>query len=437
MLESPEGPCSALVVYSPSAVNAPTDPLLGTLLEGRYRITASLGSGGMGRVYVAEQVALGRRVAIKIILPELCQNRRVALRFLREARAASAIAHENVVEVLDSGILPNGSAYYAMELLRGEDLSTTLMRERRLPWRRVRHIARQICSALAAAHARGIVHRDLKPANCFRTVRGSDHDFIKVLDFGIAKIIHPDEDLSSTTITRTGEFCGSVPYMAPEQGGGGSVDHRADVYSVGVILYHLLSGVLPFSGDNPLQVLKQILTIEPPPLREVASEVRIPEDMLALVERAMHKDPEERFPDMRALEAALGAIRGKLPESDTAPSTEATRRPASASQGVTWSRAGAETTSNVSASTLLRASAWSARQRRVALLVTSAWVILAVGTTAVWWTDRPDASLIANTARRMQQEILGLRLRVALTATLHGISEREPEESERSSSRPP
>jgi serine/threonine protein kinase len=198
----------------------PSRDLSGTLLLDRYRLINRLGEGGMGTVYCAEHVTIKKRCAIKILNPEYAHKEDLVERFLQEARAASMIAHENVVEITDYGGAPNGSVFFVMEMLIGEDLGETIKREAPLPWSRVSPMAMQICRALAAAHAKGIVHRDMKPENCFRIERSGNPDFIKVLDFGIAKVTSEDPDGNAARLTSTGMIFGTPTYMSPEQAQG-------------------------------------------------------------------------------------------------------------------------------------------------------------------------------------------------------------------------
>ena len=277
---------------------------LGMVIDRRYRLLAQLGSGGMGIVYLAERLTLDRRFAIKILKQELGSRREFVERFLREARAASSIDHPNVIEVVDTGYLPEGTAYYVMEYLTGEDLARTLDACGRLPWPRARHMALQICDALASAHAKGIVHRDLKPENCFRITRRPDHDFIKILDFGIAKLL----DDRVATLTNTGELLGTAYYMAPEQALGDSVDHRIDIYALGAMLYQLLTGKVPFAGRNNVEILANLLMRTPEPLHVAAPDADIPPAVEDIVERAMQKEPHWRFQSMTAFADALSRI---------------------------------------------------------------------------------------------------------------------------------
>jgi serine/threonine protein kinase len=287
-----------------SAIPGSTDTLIGSVLERRYRVLERLGTGGMGTVYLAEHITLARKLAIKVLKEDISQHPEFVARFMREARAASAIAHPNVIEVLDTGTLPNGSAYFVMEYLQGEDLARTLQRELQLPWSRVRHIALQICDALAAAHARNIVHRDLKPANCLRTFKDGDPDRIKILDFGIAKLL----DGQTHALTGTGEMIGTAAYMAPEQAAGEAIDHRVDIYALGVMLYQFLTGIHPYAGRTSIETLYGLLHRTPMSLRDAAPDSDIPDRLEAIVARAMHRDLAQRFPSMRELAAALTEI---------------------------------------------------------------------------------------------------------------------------------
>ncbi|HEY0135323.1 MAG TPA: protein kinase [Nannocystis sp.] len=301
-----------------------SDPgLIGAIIEARYEILAVLGEGGMGTVYRARRLRVPGHAALKVLQPELVRRPDAHERFRREASAAAAIDHPNVVQVYDSGFLPDGSAYYAMELLSGENLSTTIEREHRLPWSRLRHIALQICGALRKAHSLGIIHRDLKPENCFRVVGGEDPDFIKVLDFGIAKIVAP-EFSDDVRLTGTGDLLGTTPYMAPEQVRGQRVDHRIDIYALGVILFQALTGQLPFDGANRAQVLAAILLNDTPTMHGVDPYARVPPELEKLVACTLHKDPTRRFQSMDALAEAIRALPPDLP---LAPMPEGPPRP--------------------------------------------------------------------------------------------------------------
>ncbi|MEZ4382034.1 MAG: protein kinase [Nannocystaceae bacterium] len=282
------------------------DALFGTVLADRYRVLDLIGKGGMGKVYLAEHVAIGKKVAIKVLSQAYCHRPDQVKRFLREARAASTIEHENVIDITDFGEMPNGSVFFAMEYLQGEDLGKLLRRHGRLPWPRARRIILQICRALQAAHARGIIHRDMKPENCFLITRGGRRDFVKVLDFGIAKVVDEERKVSHT-LTQAGALIGTPEYMAPEQVTGEVADPRMDIYSIGCIMYQLLTGRLPFQDKTMFGVLTQQVNMKPPPLREVAPEAEIPEEVEAIVLKAMEKTKEARYQTMLELVEAIAA----------------------------------------------------------------------------------------------------------------------------------
>jgi serine/threonine protein kinase len=300
-------PSSVGTMADPSLPVAPAPPdLTGSLLLDRYRLLRKLGVGGMGTVYEAEHVTIKKRVAIKILNPEFAHRGELVERFLQEARAASMIAHENVVEITDFGATPGGSVFFVMEMLIGEDLSETIKREAPLPWSRAAAITLQICRALQAAHDKGIIHRDMKPENVFRVERHGNADFVKVLDFGIAKLT--GEDNGAARLTSTGMIFGTPTYMSPEQAQGMRVDHRADIYAVGVILYELATGKVPFSADNFMGILTKHMFEDPPAPREVAPQAEITPEMEAVILKAMQKERELRFQSLRELSDAILAV---------------------------------------------------------------------------------------------------------------------------------
>ena len=280
--------------------------MIGTTI-GNYLVRDKIGEGGMGVVYLAEHVRIGRKVAIKVLLPEYSQNPEVVSRFFTEARASAAIKNEHIIDIIDEGKLPDGSSYIIMEWLEGEPLVKTLEREKRLPLERTLHIARGIARALAAAHARNIVHRDLKPDNVFLVQRGDDPDFAKVLDFGIAKLLG-NEGAGAPQVaskTRTGAIIGTPMYMSPEQCRGVAVDARSDIYSCGVIIYQMLVGVVPFQSEGLGELLLKHMTEAPRPLREL--DPSLPEQVEIAVLRALEKDPDKRYRRIEDFVADLGA----------------------------------------------------------------------------------------------------------------------------------
>ncbi|MGE0320904.1 MAG: protein kinase [Polyangiaceae bacterium] len=278
---------------------ATDDKLIGQELPGGYLILDLLSVGGMGRVYRAEQRVLGRTVAVKIIHPHLLSDENSALRFMTEARAASQLNHPNSISVIDFGRTDDGQPYLVMEFLRGKDLARVAYEDGPLSFVRIVDILRQVLFALSDAHEMGIVHRDLKPENilCEPLRRGGDH--VKVVDFGLAKL---KQDATMPNVTSPGIVCGTPDYMAPEQGRGDPIDGRTDLYAVGVILFQLLTGRLPFEAESPTQVVMMHLSIPVPDPTQVAPERNIPEPLVAVVSKALEKDAEHRFQD--ALEFA-------------------------------------------------------------------------------------------------------------------------------------
>jgi serine/threonine protein kinase len=283
----------------------PGDPLIGQVIDDRYRILRVIGLGGMGVVYEAEATRLGsRRCAVKVLLPEYTRNENAVARFAREAQVAARVKHPNVVEIFDTGTTQDGLGYIAMELLQGETLDSALDRDGPLPWPRAQRIILQVCRALAAAHAEGIVHRDMKPENCFLCSRDDDADFIKVLDFGIAKLTTPE----AGRLTVTNSVIGTYSYMAYEQICGEEVDHRVDVWATGVILYELLTGQLPFNGNNPGQIWRAITENDPALMRSLAPQAGIPEALEPIVRQAMARSLADRYPSIQAFARALASI---------------------------------------------------------------------------------------------------------------------------------
>ncbi|MCC6215630.1 MAG: serine/threonine protein kinase [Polyangiaceae bacterium] len=276
---------------------------LGCTVDGRYHIESLLGEGGMGLVFRARRKVIDKPVAVKVLRADLAQDREVTERFLTEARAASSIGNAHIIDVIDVGELPDGSTYFVMELLEGAPLSRVIADEHPLPAARVLGIARQIADALAAAHGAGIVHRDLKPDNVYVLDRDGA-DFVKVLDFGVAKVAGLEN-----RITRAGTIFGTPHYMSPEQAKGLAVDARADVYALGVILFELCAGAVPFDAENPLAVLTQHMTVPPPRLGERGVVPgRVPLGLEAVIEKCLAKEPEDRYASMVELIADLSEL---------------------------------------------------------------------------------------------------------------------------------
>lgn len=274
------------------------DPFVGKVLGETYEIARLVGEGGMGRVYEARHLRLkDRRFAVKVLHPEFARQAEVVARFQREAETASSIGHPNVVDVFDVHKTADGVPYLVGEFLDGEELGEYIKRVGRLAVPMAITVARQVCRALAAAHALGVVHRDMKPENVF-LVQRDGATVIKVLDFGISKAASPEAHL-----TRTGMIMGTPSYMAPEQARGENVDLRADVYAIGALLYHSLTGQRPFDSDDPTSTLNMVLTEDPARPRSLAPEV--PEALELVIQRAMAKDARERYQTTAELDLAL------------------------------------------------------------------------------------------------------------------------------------
>jgi serine/threonine-protein kinase len=269
---------------------------------GNYTITAKLGEGGMGVVFLAEHPVIGRKVAMKAIHPELSRNPEVVSRFVTEAKAVNQIGNEHIVDIHDFGTTTDGDFYFIMEFLQGEALSDRLRREAPLEPARALGIAAQVADALAASHAHGIIHRDLKPENIFLIHKGGTTDFVKVLDFGLAKLTLGDDKVSHKT--RTGSVMGTPYYMSPEQcEGRPNIDHRADVYSLGVILFEMMTGKVPFGGEGYGEIIVKHITAPIPSPRAINP--RIPAACESILLRALAKNRDERFRGMDDFRVAM------------------------------------------------------------------------------------------------------------------------------------
>jgi len=268
---------------------------------GQYRLRHLIGAGGMGEVYLAEHQLLKRPCAIKIIRPSKADDPKVLARFEREVRATAGLSHWNTVEIFDYGRTEDGTFYYVMEYLPGFSLSELVERYGSLPAARVIYLLRQTCDALREAHAAGLIHRDIKPGNIFAAQRGGVYDVAKLLDFGLAKPLLPDESLQ---LTQEGAITGSPLYMSPEQAlGEAEPDARGDIYSLGAVAYFLLTGQPPFDGDKPMKVLLAHARDEAPPLSQLRSD--IPADLELVVLRCLAKRPEDRYQSVQSLSEAL------------------------------------------------------------------------------------------------------------------------------------
>ena len=280
------------------------DPYVGCVIDGRYKVETVLGEGGMGIVYRCTHTIIGKKLALKVLRADLARDGEVTERFLNEAKAASAIGNPHIIDISDFGQFPDGSTYFVMEYLTGRALNGTGADGQRMSMDRILKIARQLGEGLAAAHAQGIVHRDLKPDNIFLIQRGADKEFVKILDFGIAKV-----STSEGKLTRAGAVFGTPHYMSPEQAAGTSVDARGDIYSLGIILYELVSGKVPFDSDNFMGVLTQHMYKAPTLLAEVTPNAELlPPGLETIVMKCLAKRPEQRYQSMDELVADIDNV---------------------------------------------------------------------------------------------------------------------------------
>jgi serine/threonine-protein kinase len=282
------------------------DPLVGTTVDGRYQIDRKIGEGGMGMVYLATHAMIGNRCALKVLRGELSGEGEVAERFIQEARAAAAIGNDHIIQITDFGQLPDGSAYFVMEFLDGKALHDVIEENPQMPVERVLDVVIQCCEALTAAHSSDIVHRDLKPDNIFLVKKGHVTDFVKILDFGIAKVASGE---TGKRLTKTGMIFGTPQYMSPEQAAGTGVDARTDIYALGIIMYEMLCGHVPFEADTFMGVLTKHLYEEPIPPRRLVPPVDVDQNLEAVLLKAIAKKPERRYQSMEDFASDLRTLR--------------------------------------------------------------------------------------------------------------------------------
>src|SRR5438874_6594134 len=292
------------------AVGAEPDPLLGRVINDRYKIIEQIGHGGMGRVYKALQAPLDRVVALTILGAGHDRDPNFYKRFFLEASVTARLTHPNTITLYDYGRTEDGIFFIAMEFLDGRTLSQAMQQEGPLAQERVIHVAQQICRSLREAHALGIIHRDLKPANVMLLRQHDDHDFVKVLDFGLVKFFHGDNP--DGEITNAGTFMGSPHYIAPEQARNQGPDQSCDIYSLGVLLYQMLTGKVPFTAPNPVDIILKHLHEAPVPPRQVRPDLPIDPQIESIVLRCLAKERAERFQSMDDLLAALKVQRQRL-----------------------------------------------------------------------------------------------------------------------------
>jgi tRNA A-37 threonylcarbamoyl transferase component Bud32 len=318
----------------PSSLDRPVARMVGALLSDRYRITSLLGEGGMGEVYLGEHVLMRKRVAVKVLHPDMMMHDEIVARFEREAMAAAHIDHPNVAAATDFGRTPEGAFFLVLEYVEGRSLREMLAGLGALPAGRALHITRQIAAALNRAHELGIVHRDLKPENVMLVARGQDTDFVKVLDFGIAKV--PVQELTGKVtvvnpLTRLGVMYGTPEYMAPEQALGQQVDHRADLYALGVMLYEMVTGSRPFEATDPVSLVAQHITVPPQPPSARNPQAGVPKPVEDLVLRLLQKDAQARPANAEAVIDAIDELMGGAPRGAGPASVAYGRQPSSVS----------------------------------------------------------------------------------------------------------
>ncbi len=293
------------------------DSLIGLSIDhGRYQIVKLIGEGGMGRVFQARQTSMNRMVALKILRRQLAGDTQLLDRFEREAMSVSRLRHPNTITIYDYGRTEDGFLFMAMELLGGRSLYSLLRDVGPLNLPRALHIFEHVCGAVSEAHDLGIVHRDLKPENIQIDEVANDPDYAKVLDFGIAKIVHGDQDAAAEqkTLTLAGAVFGTPHYMSPEQVHGLKIDHRTDIYSLGIILFEMLAGRPPFDGATPMAVMMAQANQPTPNLRQVNPEADATPGVIQLINECMAKDPEDRPPTVHAVVQRIQQVQYELGE---------------------------------------------------------------------------------------------------------------------------
>lgn len=281
------------------------DPLIGTVLAGNYEILEVLGQGGMGVVYRGKHSLMERVVAIKMLLSQLISDTNSVKRFQQESKAAARLKHPHIIDVYDFGISPAGQPYIVMEFLEGTPLSDLIKKEGQLGVERSIKVIAQACDALDHAHKQGVVHRDLKPSNIVLTQYDEEKDYVKVVDFGVAKLIEVGNNNEGQRLTQAGEVCGSPVYMSPEQCMGQDLDARSDIYSMGIVLYETLTGKLPILGKTMVDTMSKHISEAPVPFNEARPDLYIPERLEWVVLKAMAKDPALRHQTMEEFKLDL------------------------------------------------------------------------------------------------------------------------------------
>jgi serine/threonine protein kinase len=284
-------------------INIMQDPLVGTTLSGKYEIQEVIGHGGMGVVYKARHALMERIVAIKMLQAQLISDSMSVKRFQQESKAASRISHPNVITIYDFGISPNGQPFIVMDYLLGTSLASVIKEEGQVGVERSIRIITQACDALEHAHKQGVIHRDLKPTNIVLINYDEEKDFVKVVDFGVAKLMNASSE--GQRLTQQGEVCGSPVYMSPEQCTGLDLDPRSDIYSMGIVIYETLTGKLPLLGKTMVDTMSKHISEMPPSFSQSRPDLYIPERLEQVIFKALAKDPNDRHQTMEELKVDL------------------------------------------------------------------------------------------------------------------------------------
>jgi serine/threonine protein kinase len=325
---------SASTSENPGTGRKVDDPLVGSVVADRYLILSKLGAGGMCVVYKAKHQFMNRTVALKMLHSRLLDNTSSVKRFQQEAEAISLLSHANLVTAFDFGVLPEGQPYLVMDCADGSSLAEFINQHDNLPVERAVPIFIQIAGAISHAHHKGVMHRDLKPSNIILSKAEDGTDQAKVVDFGIATFL-PESGLTREKLTQTGEFFGSCEYMSPEQCRGMKVDPRADIYSLGCVMYEALSGLAPFTGDNPFEIFQKHINEEALPFSRVRRDLHVPAPLENMILKALSKEPEDRYQSMEQLKLDLALFEDAykadpallVPLADTTPFTVTSDEP--------------------------------------------------------------------------------------------------------------
>ena len=382
----------------PAPGSDPNDIMIGQILADRYQITKKLGEGGMGTVYMATHTLLEKQVALKVLHGEFARKADLVERFMQEARAASRIRHENVIDISDFGATAEGQVFFAMELLTGFDLHQVIAKAKAaktaIPWDRSRHIFLQICAALSAAHSHGIVHRDLKPENIYLVDFLGQKDFVKLLDFGIAKLTESTD--GDRKLTKTGMLFGTPEYMSPEQARGEPIDHRVDIYAMGCILYQMLTGRVPFEADNFMGILSMHLTEESPQVDlSLLASVGAPPEMAQIIDIALAKNREDRWQTIDDMANAIRSLHGEAQVEVQAPQVPLVTSQQMATASATRQRTQWTGSLQMPMEESPKAKGKSSKGLMIGLLSV---VVLGGGGAAAYFATRPSAAPVATVA---------------------------------------